>query len=99
MNGHSSLAVRLGWPISLDTCGGIAVSNQPENAARSSHNRRWDAPVQRNQVRCLETRTTSIWKTALRGVNVHRRQAKWGMSNDILISDSIQLAATDIAVN
>ncbi len=26
-----------------------------------------------NLVRCLETRTTSIWNTALRGVTVHRR--------------------------
>ena len=86
-------------PIKLNTVDASAVSNQPENAARSGHNRRWDAPVQRNQVRCLETRTTSIWKTAIRGVNVHRRQAKWGMSDDILISDPIQLAATDFAVS
>jgi hypothetical protein len=42
-------------PIKLDSSDGIAVSNQPEKNARSGHNRRWDAPVQRNQVRYPET--------------------------------------------
>jgi hypothetical protein len=42
-------------PIKLDSGDGIAVSNQPEKNARSGHNRRWDAPVQRNQVRYPET--------------------------------------------
>ncbi len=35
-------------PIKLNTGDANAVSNQPQTAARSSHNRQWDAPVQRN---------------------------------------------------
>jgi len=41
-------------PIKLDTGDAIAVSNQPQTAARGGHNRQWDAPVQRNWVRCWQ---------------------------------------------
>ena len=35
-------------PIKFDTGDAMAVSDQPEIAARSGHDRRWDAPVQRS---------------------------------------------------